>query len=446
MLFLEFAVWGAYLITMGTFLGKNGLGNHIGIFYAVQGIVSIFMPALIGAVADRWIPAQKMLSICHFIAGGFMVGAAVYGLTTAELDFWPLFSLYIVSVAFYMPTIGLSNSVSYCVLQAADKDPVKHFPPIRTLGTIGFICAMLVNNFVDFQESATQFLFSGILSFSLAIYSLSLPNCPCATSKQKTSLAEILGLKAFKLFKNKQMAIFFLFSMMLGVSLQITNGFADPYIHSFLYIDKFNDLWVAQNSTALISLSQVSETLCILLIPFFLRRFGIKIVMLLAMSAWVLRFGFLGLGSPAMPGLILFILSMIIYGIAFDFFNVSGSLYVNQKTDSSMRSAAQGLFMVMTNGLGATAGVLSAQAVVSHFVGPYQDMTGMPTDQAAFLDGWHTCWLIFAAYALFVAVAFFFCFKDPRKADKNLNRSKIDAAEGLGAENPAGDADISITH
>lgn len=449
MIFLEFAVWGAYLTSMCSFLFNVGLKNEIGWFYAVQGIVSIFMPALIGILADRWLPAQKMLSLCHVIAGAFMIGTGWYALNHgSQVPFAMLFSLYTISVAFFMPTIGLSNSVAYSIMDRAGLDTVKHFPPIRTLGTVGFIVSMLVTNFTGFQNNCYQFFSSGIFSFLLAIYSLSLPDCPIAAKtkgEKKGGIADALGLKAFSLFKDRQMAVFFIFSMFLGVSLQITNGFANPFIQDFGKVEPYMsmNLWAVDNANALISLSQISEALCILLIPFFLKRFGIKVVMLMSMFAWVFRFGFFGLGSPAFPGVILFILSMIVYGIAFDFFNVSGSLYVNEKTDSSIRSSAQGLFMLMTNGLGATIGVLSAQAVINHFVYRFTEVVNdqtVITDQTAYMDGWHTSWYIFAAFALAVGVLFFFCFKDPRK---HQTKTEIEKAENTGAEDAGGMAEIS---
>lgn len=415
--FLEFAIWGAYLTSLGSYLSAIGLRGNIGIFYAVQGIVSIFMPTLIGIVADRWIPAQKMLSISQAIAGIAMLAAGGYAASAgANVDFWPLFTLYSVSVAFFMATIGLTNSVAYSALNRAGLDTVKHFPPIRVFGTIGFICSMLFTNFTGFQNTYGQLLSSGVLSLVLAIYALTMPACPVNKSKVKSkSLAETFGLNAFKLFKNRQMAAFFIFSMLLGVSLQITNGFANPFIKSFGNMELFQDSFAAHNANALISISQMSETFCLLLIPFFLKRFGIKIVMMMSMFAWVLRFGFFGLGDP---GSGLLILSMIVYGIAFDFFNVSGSLYVDQKTDVSMRSSAQGLFMLMTNGIGATIGTLSAQAVYNHFVPSFELAKGellSAADSQALTSGWSTFWFIFAAYALVVAVLFMFIFKNPNK-------------------------------
>ena len=409
--FLQFAVWGAYLTSMGNYLGSIGLGSKIGLFYATQGIVSIFMPALMGIVADRWVQAQKLLGICHFFAAGFLIAAGYYGMTAgADVEFSTLFTLYSLSVMFYMPTIALSNSVAYALLVKNNFDTIKAFPPIRTFGTIGFILAMLFVDFTGHQASYTQFYISGILGIILFIYSFTLPACPTTKSEEKMSVADALGLKAFSLFKNKKMAIFFIFSMLLGVSLQITNGYANPFITSFKEIPGYADTWGANHANALISLSQVSETLCILLIPYFLKRFGIKKVMLMAMFAWVLRFGLFGLGNPG-TGVWLFVSSMIVYGIAFDFFNVSGSLFVDKETDKSIRSSAQGVFMMMTNGFGATIGMLAAQEVVNHYV-------FSQTDPLAQLAGWRTSWYIFAAYALIVTVLFAILFKHKHRPEE----------------------------
>ncbi len=409
--FLQFAVWGAYLTSMGNYLGKIGLASDIGLFYAMQGIVSIFMPAILGIVADRWIPVQKLLGISHALAAGFIFAAGYYGMQAGEnAQFTVLFTLYSLSVAFYMPTIALSNSTAYNILVRFNFDTIKAFPPIRTFGTIGFICAMLFVDFTGFQNNQMQFFVSAVLGILLFLYSFTLPDCPVNKSGEKKSLYDALGLKAFSLFKNKKMAVFFIFSMLLGVSLQITNGYANPFITSFKNIPGFTTTWGANHANALISLSQVSETLCILLIPFFLKRFGIKKVMLMSMFAWFLRFGFFGVGNPG-GGVWMFVSSMIVYGIAFDFFNVSGSLFVDKETDKSIRSSAQGVFMMMTNGFGATLGMLAAGKIVNHFVFSHTN----PVEQ---LEGWRTSWYIFSGYAFVVALLFAVIFKYKHSAEE----------------------------
>ena len=433
--FLQFAVWGAYLTSMGNYLGSIGLGQQIGLFYAMQGFVSILMPAIMGIIADRWIPAQKLLGISHLIAAIFLGAVGYYGMQHSDsTDFTTLFTLYSLSVMFYMPTIALSNSVAYSVLINNNFDTIKTFPPIRTFGTIGFIVAMLFVNFagfengnftlnfsnsqgfVSFQNTYAQFFVSAFLGVVLSAYSFTLPHCPTNKSDEKQTLYDALGLKAFALFKDKKMAIFFVFSMLLGISLQITNGYANPFITSFKDIPQYADSWGANNANALISLSQVSETLCILLIPFCLKRFGIKKVMLMAMFSWFLRFGLFAVGDPG-SGVWMFILSMIVYGVAFDFFNVSGSLFVDQETDDNIRSSAQGVFMMMTNGLGSTIGMLVAGEIVNY----YQIFSDI--DPVTKMNGWYSAWTIFAYYSLVVAILFMLVFKykhTPEKL-KNIN-------------------------
>lgn len=408
--FLQFAVWGAYLTSMGSYLVNVNLASHIGMFYAMQGIVSLFMPAILGIIADRWIPAQRLLSFSHFTAALFMALAGYYGMTAgADVEFGPLFTLYSLSVGFYMPTLALSNSVAYTALDKAGLDTIKTFPPIRIFGTIGFICSMWMVDLLGVQNTYGQFFACALIGLVYSMYALTLPACPICKSGKNKSLVEALGLRAFTLFKQKKMALFFLFSMLLGVSLQITNGFANPYISSFGSIPEYADTFGVQHANILISLSQVSETLCILLIPFFLKRFGIKRVMLIAMFAWVLRFGLFGTGNPG-SGVWMFVLSMIVYGVAFDFFNISGSLFVDKETDKNIRSSAQGLFVIMTNGFGATIGTLGAQAVVNHFVDFDSEVPQIMQ--------WQSAWFVFAGYALAVAVVFALVFKYKHQPEK----------------------------
>ena len=407
--FLQWAVWGAYLTSMGSYLVTAGLAEKIGLFYAMQGIVSMFMPAIIGIIADKYIPAQRLLGFCHLIAGAAMIAAGYYGLNAgSDVRFGILFPLYSLSVAFYMPTIALSNSVAFRVLGKNGFDTVKDFPPVRVFGTVGFICSMLFVNFmtdgagVQFQHTYNQFFVSGVIGVLLFLYCFTLPACPVNRQQESQSIADALGAKAFRLFKDRGMATFFIFSMLLGVALQITNGFANPFISHFKEVPEFVGTWGAKNANALISISQMSETLGILLIPVAMKFFGIKRVMLIAMIAWVFRFGLFGLGDPG-SGVWMFVLSMIVYGVAFDFFNISGALYVEQRSSDAIKSSAQGLFMLMTNGIGATIGTLSAQAVVNHFV--YE----------AAVPNWSAAWFVFAGYALVVAVLFAICFKNPGK-------------------------------
>jgi len=432
--FLQFAVWGAYLTCMGNYLGKAGMGGEIAWFYAIQGIVSIFMPTLLGIVGDKWIQPQRLLGYCHFIAGATMICLFYMGLQAEAAGINPdkaaFITLYTLSVAFYMPTLALSNTAAFTILKDNGLDTVKDFPPIRVFGTIGFIATMwfvncaylndgsfgftLGDNAGKFQYTYYQFLVSGILSIVLFIYCFTLPQCKIVKKEESASLTESLGLNAFKLFKDKKMALFFIFSMLLGMSLQVTNGFATPFLTHFKSDPALANTFAANNATMLVSLSQIAEALCILLIPFFLRRYGIKIVMLIAMFAWVLRFAFFGLGDPAMPGVLLFVLSCLVYGVAFDFFNVSGAMFVDNECDPKVKASAQGLFMLMTNGLGATIGTLAAGKVIDSFC--------HWTDQGFLVGDWRSAWLVFAGFALVVAVAFMFLFKYKHNPETQDNK------------------------
>ena len=426
--FLEFAVWGAYLTCMGNYLGAAGLGDQIAWFYAIQGIVSIFMPTLMGIVADKYIQPQRLLGLCHLLAGAFMLVCWWMGMQAGFGNELPnksaFIAVYTLSVAFFMPTIALANTTAFTILKNNGLDTVKDFPPIRVLGTVGFIATMwfvncavwqdgsfsmtLADSAHKFQYTYMQFFVSGILSLVLFAYCFTLPECKVEKKAEKKSLAESLGLNAFKLFKRKQMALFFIFSALLGMCLQVTNGYAGPFITSFKGSADaaVASSFAANNATLLTSISQISEALCILMIPFFLKRYGIKVVMLMSMFAWVFRFGFFGVGDPAMPGVIFFILSCIVYGVAFDFFNVSGGIFVDQECEPSIKASAQGLFMMMTNGIGATVGTLAAGEIVNKYC----------TWENGFLVGeWQTCWFIFAAFALVVGVAFALVFKPEKK-------------------------------
>ncbi|MCM1290728.1 MAG: MFS transporter [Prevotella sp.] len=430
--FFEFAVWGSYLVSIGIYLSSVGLGSQTFWFYTAQGLVSLFMPAIIGIIADKWIPAQKMLSICHAVAGSFMLLAGWYCINAGtDVRFGTLFTLYTLSIAFFMPTIGLCNSVAFNALNKVGLDTVTAFPPIRMLGTIGFICAELFVNFTEFQTNYWQLITSGVISYIMMIYSLSMPNCPVNPNKG-ANLAEALGLNAFKLFKNRHMAIFFIFSMLLGVCLQITNSYGTMFIHNFSKIAEFAQTWGANNATALTAISQASEALCILLIPFFLKKFGIKGVMLMAMFAWVLRFGFFGIGNTG-SGLIFLILSCIVYGMAFDFFNVAGGLFVDRQTDVKLRSSAQGLFMIMTNGIGASIGTfLAGELVVNKLVdlSPVSDKAGEIAQATTNLAGWRESWFIFATYALIISILFIFIFRTPKSPHPSIDKEHASELTG----------------
>lgn len=395
MSFLQFMIWGAWLITIGVywFETKQWGGTEFGAVFSTLGIASIFMPALFGIVADKWVNAEKLYGVLHILSGIAMF--ALTRIDDAGLFFWVM----LVAMFFYMPTIALSNSVAYTALKSNNYDVVKAFPPIRVWGTIGFIAAMWLTNLTGNKATEIQFYFSAAFSLILGVYSFTLPACPPPLKGTKElNLVDSLGLKAFKLFANYKMALFFIFSMFLGAALQLTNMYGDTFLSDFQKIPQYADSFVVKYSTIIMSVSQISETLFILAIPFFLKRFGIKNVMLMSMAAWVLRFGLFGLGNPD-DRLWMILLSMVVYGMAFDFFNISGSLFIETNTDSSIRSSAQGMFMMMTNGFG---------AIMGSFV------SGVLIDRFFTIDGtknWEGIWFTFTAYSAVIMVLFALLFK-----------------------------------
>ncbi len=394
--FLQFFIWGAWLITVANywFGTKQWGGKEFGDVFATLGISSIIMPALTGIIADRWMSAEKLYGILHILGG---IALAYIAQVNDPNTFY-----YVILIAMlcYMPTISLSNSIGYTILKKNNFDVVKVFPPIRVWGTIGFIAAMWVTNLSGNKASANMFYISAAASFVLGIYSFTLPNCPPQKLiSPNAPLTEKLGLNAFKLFANYKTALFFIFSMFLGGALQLTNMYGDVFLSDFEKVPQYADSFVVKYSTIIMSISQISETLFILAIPFFLRKFGIKKVMLISMFAWVLRFGLFAYGDPT-TGLWMIILSCIVYGMAFDFFNISGSLFIETTTSPIIRSSAQGLFMMMSNGFGAFLG-----ATISGFaIDKYFTLADKSKD-------WHGIWLSFAIYALIVAILFGIMFK-----------------------------------
>ena len=400
--FLQFFVWGAWLITIANYwFGTKGWGPvEFSAIFTTLGLSSLIMPALTGIIADKWVNAEGLYGVLHLLSG-----TVIFYLPQVN-DPNTFFWFMLLAMVFYMPTIALSNSVAYNTLKSNSYDVIKVFPPIRVWGTIGFIVAMWTTNLTGSKASEMQFYISAIGSMILGLYSFTLPACKPNKNKESKGIVESLGLNAFKLFKNPKMAMFFVFAMFLGAALQLTNMYGDRFVDNFKEIPKYADLFVVKYSTIIMSISQVSETLFILVIPFFLKKFGIKKVMLISMIAWVLRFGLLAYGNPA-DGLWMIIVSCIVYGMAFDFFNVSGSLFVETQTDSKIRSSAQGLFIMMVNGIGAIIGSYTSGFIIEkYFTSP----------SGAF--EWQGIWLSFAGYAAVIAILFAIFFK--HKHDPNV--------------------------
>lgn len=401
--FLQFFIWGAWLITIGNywFGTKQWLPEEFGAVFTTLGISSLFMPTLTGIIADRWINAERLYGVLHLLGG-------VALLYLPQIDNpQTFFTVILLAMICYMPTIALANTISYTILKSNNYDVVKVFPPIRVWGTVGFILAMWTTNLLGFKASGNQFYIAAGVSFVLAVYAFTLPQCKPQNKGQKGgSLVEILGLNAFKLLKNYKMALFFIFSMFLGAALQLTNMYGDRFLSSFEEIPEYADSFVVRYSTIIMSISQISETLFILAIPFFLKRFGIKNVMIMSMLAWVLRFGLFAYGDPA-GGLWMIILSCVIYGMAFDFFNISGSLFVETQCDANIRASAQGLFMMMTNGFGAILGSWLSGVIIARF---FTDAHGQ--------FNWVGIWNSFAGYALVIVVLFALLFKHKHNPDE----------------------------
>lgn len=395
--FLEFFAWGAWLLSAGAYMyiTLKFTGLQIGAVYGTLGLASLFMPAIMGIIADKYLNAERVFGLSHLILGILLFW--ISGVT----DFDTFYMIIFLISMFYMPTIALDNSISYAILEKKGFDIIKVFPPIRVWGTVGFILAAWIVDMSGWKIGKEQFLVSAIASIVLGIYAFTLPAVKPSSSTEKKSIAQRLGLDAFSLFRDKKMAVFFIFSMLLGAALQVTNIWGVPFLEDFKV--NYAGYFAVKHSLFLMTLSQISETLFILTIPFFLKKFGIKKVMIMSMLAWVLRFGFFGIGNPG-GGLIFLILSMIIYGMAFDFFNISGSLFVEKESKPSMRSSAQGLFMLMTNGLGAVLGAYGSGFIVDLFT------------QNGSKD-WQTIWFVFAAYALVITIVFAIIFKYKHNPD-----------------------------
>lgn len=442
MSFLQFFVWGAWLITIANywFGTKQWDGTQFGLVFGTMGIASIFMPTITGIIADRWINAEKLYGVLHILYALVLFSLPMVG------DPSTFIYVMLLAMCFYMPTIALSNSISYTALKNSGNDVVKDFPPIRVWGTLGFIAAMWITNLTGNKASDYQFYIAGAAAVILGIYSFTLPKCPPQNTKTNATTMEALGLEAFKLFGTYKIALFFVFSMFLGGALQLTNAYGDVYLSEFENFPKYAESFVVKYSTIIMSISQFSETAFILAIPFFLRRFGIKQVMLISMFAWVLRFALFAYGDPT-TGLWMIIMSCIVYGMAFDFFNISGSLFVETTTSAKIRSSAQGIFMMMTNGFGAVFGSFTSGWLIDKYftksfnnsaeLATYLDTTPENEAMATFIARnqvtadaqgmfnraiemreWHDIWLAFAAYALVIAIAFAIMFK--HKHDPNV--------------------------
>ena len=386
MMFLEFFIWGCWFVTMGTFLSQafSSTGAEIGLAYETQSWGAIIAPFIIGLIADRYFDAEKILAIIHIIGGGllFMCSIAV-GFET----FFPYILIYMI---LYMPTLALVNSIAFRQM----KDPSKEFPKIRVWGTVGWIVAGLVISYgVGWEASQTleyTFYLSAIVSVTLGLFSFSLPKTPPKAKNESPSLREILGLDALMLLKDTRYLVFFISSILICIPL------AFYYADANLFL---NELGMA-NAAGVMTLGQISEALFILLLPLFLNKYGIKKTLIVGMLAWSLRYVLFALGDIG-SNLWMLLFGIILHGICYDFFFVSGQIYTDYKAGEKYKSAAQGLIALATYGVGMLIGFRLAGRITDKFV----------TDSG---HDWTQIWTYPAIFAAVVLLIFIVTFKNEK--------------------------------
>lgn len=410
--FLEYAVWGSYLMSIGMFLSSIGLGSRIGWFFSVQGLVALFMPAVCGIVADRWVMPQRLLGVCHFLSASFM-SVAAYQCSVGHTDFLSVFLPYSLSILFFVPTISLTNSVCFIQLSVSGQDASELFPKLRVWGTVGFVFAMVAVNFMGLSASWGQLVQRSVLGFILAAFTCLIPDCPVRRESENGSVASRLVNDFSLLWKDGNMTVFFLLAVLFGICLHISNGFTSSYLDSFLADARYERSMFASNSILVISLSQISEALFVLLIPVSLKLLNIKKVFAVSALAWCFRYILLAYGNPSERAW-MFVLAMILYGIAFDFFNITASVYVDRNTSGKKRSSAQGLLLMMTNGIGASVGMIAVQHVVNMFT--HSEKVG---NRFYTLGDWRTTWLVFAIFALVLLLLVLLFFRESRSVTNN---------------------------
>lgn len=394
MMFLEFFIWGAWFVTLGTFLGKNlgATGAQTAAAFSTQSFGAIIAPFIIGLIADKYFNAERILGILHLLGAGLMY--LMYQSTNFD-QFYPYVFVYMV---LYMPTLALVNSVSFNQM----KDPAKEFSVIRVWGTIGWIVAGLAISYFflwDSQESISQgmlkntFLMASTASAVLGIFSFFLPATPPKIAKgEKLGISEMLGLDALQLLKDRNYAIFFISSILICIPLAFYYQNANPFL---------SEIGVA-NPTGKMTIGQMSEVFFMLLLPIFLLRYGIKKTLLVGMLAWVLRYALFAFGDPD-GGLYMLILGIALHGICYDFFFVSGQIYTDSKAGDKFKSAAQGLITLATYGIGMLVGFWVAGLVSDAYV----------------IEGghaWKNIWLIPSGIAAVILVLFLLAFREERYA------------------------------
>jgi len=395
MSFLQFFIWGCWLITLGSYMIKTLAfsGTEVGNVYSMQGIAACIMPLLLGIMADKYIAANRLYALCHGFGGIMLLLLAQ--ITRPETMMWAM----LLNLMAYMPSLGLANAIAHSCLKREKLDIVACFPAIRVFGTIGFIAAMWVVSLSGNELQAAQLYLAAAASFALALYSLTaLPAAAAGGDAPPERQSRGFGLEALALLRQPLLAVFFTFAMLLGVVLQITNTFGNPFLQDLAAHPQAAGNVLLRYPDILYSLSQISEIAFILTIPFFLKKFGIKIVMAISVIAWILRFGFFAFGGASAFGMSLLVLSMLVYGCAFDFFSISGSIFIEKTVKSAMRAGAQGLFMTAVNGFGTFIGMYLGGRIIDYF-----------TDAAG--RNWQAVWLVFAAYSAVLLALFLVIFR-----------------------------------
>lgn len=403
MQFMVYFIWGSWLITLSAywFQNKHWPSTLFGLVFSTMAISSIFTPTAAGILADRYINAEYLMFLCNFI--GAITLFILPSLTTPTAFFWVML-LYMI---FYKPTLSLSASISYSALQFDHLDIINDYPIIRVWGTIGFVIALWTISLCGWEKSPIQFYVASAASLLLSLYSFSLPRCkplqPSSSSDEESaiSVSERCGVEAFQIFRSSTMCVFFLFTTLLGAALQLTNAYGDTFLHDFAHHPEYSNSLVVSYPAIFMSISQISEICFILTIPTVYTKCGIKITMSLSMFAWVIRFGCFAYANPT-DRLLLIIISCIAYGAAFDFFLISGSLFIDSQVENELRASAQGLFMCFVGGIGPLLGNFFAGWMISVWF----------IDEEGKFE-WRNIWLSFAAYSLFVALSFIVMFHYP---------------------------------